>query len=420
MHARMGETFERVTLTGLAHKGDAIANVDGEQVFVDGGAPGDVVTLNMDGPRARIVAVHDNSPHRVMPPCPKSSQCGGCALQHMDDGFVAGWKRDQVIAALSHRGIDTDVAPTVTSPSRSRRRATFAARRSGAGVIIGFHEKASTHIVDVTECEILDPAIIQALPAIAGMLEDGLTRRGEARVAVTATKTGLDVAVEMPGKAVSGQLLSKLSHAAQKAGLARLTWNSEQVAEWRSPVVEFDGLACVPPAGAFLQAVEQAEAILRQFIVDAACKRKRLRRIADLFSGCGAFALPLARLAKVDAFDSDAAAIAALDQATRNLQGLKPIVAQRRDLFRRPVFAQDLKGYDMAVLDPPRAGGQAQAEQLAKSKVPLVASISCNPATFARDARILIDGGYTIGPATPVDQFRWSAHVEVVAIFERA
>lgn len=416
----MADTAQRVTLTGLAHKGDAVAVIDDEQIFIDGGAPGDIVTLNTDGPRARIVAVHEHSPHRVEPPCPKAGQCGGCALQHIDDGFVAEWKREQVMTALAHRGIEAEVARTITSPPRSRRRATFAARRGGAGVVIGFHEKASTHIVDVGECEILDSAITLALPAIANMLEDGLTRRGEAKVAVTATRNGLDVAVEMPGKAISGQLLSKLSTAAQKAGLARLIWNNDPVAEWRAPVVEFDGLACVPPAGAFLQAVEHAEATLRRFVVDAAEKRKRLKRVVDLFSGCGAFSLPLARLAKVDAFDSDAPAIAALDQAARNLQGLKPIVAERRDLFRRPVFAQDLKHYDLAVLDPPRAGGQAQAEQLAKSKVPVVASISCNPATFARDARILIDGGYTMGTVTPVDQFRWSAHVEVVALFERA
>lgn len=416
----MADTIERVILTGLAHKGDAVAEIDGEQVFVEGGAPGDIVTLSVDGSRARIVAVHEQSAHRTDPPCPRAGQCGGCSLQHLSDAFVADWKRQQVAAALAHRGIEADVAPTVTSPPRSRRRAIFAARRSGSGVVVGFHEKASSHIVDVSVCEIVDPSILSALPGIARMLETGLTRRGEAKVAVTATQNGLDVAVGMPGKPLSGQLMARLSGAGHDIGLARLTWNNEQVAEWRPPFITFDGLACVPPAGGFLQAVEEAETTLRTTIMDAAQGRKRLKRVVDLFSGCGAFSLPLARLAKVDAFDSDAASIRALDHATRNLQGLKPIVAERRDLFRRPVFAQDLKNYDMAVLDPPRAGALAQAEQLAKSSVPLVASVSCNPATFARDARVLIDGGYTIGTVTPVDQFRWSAHVEVVALFERA
>lgn len=416
----MAEAVTRATIADLAHKGDAVADIDGDQVYVEGGVPGDVVSLDISGSRGRIVAVHEPSTHRVTPPCPKAGQCGGCSLQHIDDTYVADWKRGQVIAALAHRGIETEVKPTITSPARSRRRVTFAARRGGAGVVIGFHEKASQHIVDVSECEIADPALTKALPGIAAMLEDGLTRRGEAKVAVTTTQNGLDVAVDMPGKALTGQLLSKLSTAGQAAGLARLTWNNEQVAEWRSPVISFDGLECVPPAGGFLQAVEHAEDTLRQHIIEAAKGRKRLKRVVDLFSGCGAFSLPLARLAKVDAFDSDPAAIAALDQATRNLQGLKPLVAERRDLFRRPVFALDLKNYDLAVLDPPRAGGQAQAEQLAKSIVPAVVSVSCNPATFARDARILIDGGYKIGAVTPVDQFRWSAHIEVVALFERA
>ena len=415
----MAETVKGIAIVGLAHKGDAVAEYDGQQVFVEGGAPGDVVTLNVEGSRARIVAVHEASAHRAEPPCPAAGECGGCSLQHVNEAFVADWKRQQVLSALAHRGIEADVTSTVTSPRRSRRRATFAARRGGAGVIIGFHEKASHHIVDVSVCEVVQPSIVNALPGIARMLEEGLTRRGEARIAVTATHNGLDVAVEMPGKSLTGQLMAKLSSAGNEADLARLTWNNEQVAEWRAPIIAFDGLACVPPAGGFLQAVEHAEATLRQFIIDAAQNRKRLKRVVDLFSGCGAFSLPLARLAKVDAFDSAAASIRALDDATRNLQGLKPVVAERRDLFRRPVFAQDLKNYDMAVLDPPRAGGLAQAEQLAKSKVPLVVSVSCNLATFARDARILIDGGYTMGAVTPVDQFRWSAHVEVVALFER-
>lgn len=412
--------MDNVTLTGLAHKGDAIAQIDGEPIYVNGGAPGDVVSLAVSGARGRIVAVHEPSPHRTTPPCTMAGECGGCAVQHLTDDFVADWKREQVVSALAHRGIEADVAPTITVPPKSRRRATFAARRSGAGVVIGFHEKASNHIVDISPCQLLDPALVLALPKLATLLEEGLTRRGEARVSVTATQNGLDVSVEMPGKSMDGQLLARLSAAGQNADLARLTWNGDPVAEWRSPSISFDGLACAPAAGGFLQAVEPAENALRARIVEAVAGRKRVKKIVDLFSGCGAFALPLARLAKVDAFDSDPAAIAALDHATRNLQGLKPLKAERRDLFRRPVFTQDLKNYDFAIIDPPRAGGQAQAEQLAKSAVPVIASVSCNPATFARDARILIDGGYRLGDITPVDQFRWSSHVELVALFERS
>ena len=282
----MAEAVTRATIADLAHKGDAVADIDGDQVYVEGGVPGDVVSLDISGSRGRIVAVHEPSTHRVTPPCPKAGQCGGCSLQHIDDTYVADWKRGQVIAALAHRGIETEVKSTITSPARSRRRVTFAARRGGAGVVIGFHEKASQHIVDVSECEVADPALTKALPGIAAMLEDGLTRRGEAKVAVTTTQNGLDVAVDMPGKALTGQLLSKLSTAGQAAGLARLTWNNEQVAEWRSPVISFDGLECVPPAGGFLQAVVHAEDTLRQHIIEAAKGRKRLKRVVDLRVWC--------------------------------------------------------------------------------------------------------------------------------------
>lgn len=416
MHAGM----DKVTITELAHKGDGVALVDGQPVFVDGAAPGDVVSLNTDGARAKIVAVHEASSHRVTPPCNHAGHCGGCTLQHLNDRFVADWKRDQIIAALAHRGIDAGVASTVCMPPRSRRRAVFAARRNSSGVVLGFHEKSSGHIVEVPGCWVIDPAITTAIPQLETLLADGLTRRGEARVSVTTTQNGLDVAVEMPGKPLDGKLLSRLSAAGQSAGLARLTWNGEPVAQWLDPVILFDGLACTPPAGGFLQAVEAAEAVLRGKVMEALTGLKRPKRTVDLFSGCGAFALPMARLAKVDAFDSDAGAVASLDQAVRNLQGLKPVVSSRRDLFRRPLLPQDLKVYDFAVIDPPRAGAAAQVEQLAASSVPVIASVSCNPGTFARDARTLIDGGYEMGEVTPVDQFRWSPHVELVAVFKRA
>jgi len=419
----MVEPAASATILSLAHKGDGVADLDGRQVFVEGGVPGDVVQLHAEGDRARIVDLLNPSPHRAVPPCPHfghgSGACGGCSLQHLNEAFVCNWKRELVVSALQHRGIDAEVTDTVTLPSRSRRRAVFAARRKGSGVIIGFHEKSSPQVVDTPSCEVVDPAIMAALPALAQVLSSGLSRRGEAKVSVLNTDSGFDVAVELPGKPLTGSTLTVVSDQGAKAGLARLSWNGEQVAEWVPPTIEFDGIQCVPPPGGFLQAVAAAEDTIRRSIQDAIKQRKRVNRVVDLFCGCGAFTLPLARLAKVDAFDSDGAAISSLNNAFRKSKGLKPVTAERRDLFRRPVFAPELSQYDFAVIDPPRAGAVAQIEQLAKSTVPTVVSVSCNPATFARDARVLVDAGFELGPVTPIDQFRWSSHVELVAVFQR-
>ena len=405
-----------VEATILSHKGDGVAETPGGPVFVPRTAPGDVVLIEMAGARGTLREIVSSSPHRVTPPCLHYDACGGCAVQHLEDAFVAGWKRQLVADALAARGLEAEVTETVTVPAKSRRRAVLAARRAGAGVLLGFHGPASHRIENMCACEVLVPAITAKLDALRALLAEGLTRRGEARMTVTATRTGLDVAVEMPGRAAEGAHLARLSASGAEAGLARLAWNGEAVADWRQPLVTFDGIACTPPPGGFLQAAEAGEAALRG-IVETACTGAR--RIADLFSGCGAFALPLARAARIDAFDADAAAIAAMAHATRTPQGLKPVAATVRDLFRRPLLAQELAPYEAVVLDPPRAGCDAQARELAKSQVPVIAHVSCNPATFARDARTLIDGGYVMGPVTPVDQFRWSAHVELAAVFQR-
>ncbi len=403
-------------ITELAHKGDGVAEIGGDPVFVPRTAPGDVALVNVEDGRGTLVELVTPSPDRVTPPCPHYDRCGGCAIQHLGDDFVAEWKRGLVVQALAQRGIDAEVRGTVTVPARSRRRAVLAARRTGQGVMLGFHGPASHVIENVETCEVMVPAITDRLPALRTLLGHGLTRRGEAKVIVTATDVGLDVAVDLPGRPLDGGLLATLSAEGVAADLARLTWNGEIVAQWRDPAVTFDGIPCVPPPGAFLQAAREAEDVLRGIAGDAV---EGAKHVADLFSGCGAFALPLAREAKVDAFDSDKPAIAALEQATRTPRGLKPIAALARDLFRRPLLPDELGRYGAVVIDPPRAGAKAQCEKLAASSVPVIAAVSCNPATFARDARTLIDGGYVMGPVTPVDQFRWSAHVELAAVFHR-
>lgn len=406
-----------VRITDLAHKGDGVAELDGRKVFVPRTAPGDVARVEIEGTRGRLAGLVEPSRLRVAPSCPHYDACGGCALLHLDDGFIATWKRRSVEAALAARGIEAEVLPTFTVPPRSRRRAVLAARRGGGGVVLGFHGAASHRLENVKACNVLAPAIAGLLPRLRPVLDAGLTRRGEARVTVISGEAGCDVAVALAGRPADAALLARLSEAGARAGLARLSWNGEVVARWHAPVVRFDGIACEPPPGAFLQAAEAGEARLRA-VVQAACAGAG--HVVDLFSGCGTFALPLARAMKVDAFDADAPAIAALDAAARATQGLRPVRAATRDLFRRPLLAHELAAYDAAILDPPRAGCEAQIAQVAASGLSRLAYVSCNPVSFARDARTLLNAGFRMGPVLPVDQFRWSAHVELAAVFERA
>jgi 23S rRNA (uracil1939-C5)-methyltransferase len=248
---------------------------------------------------------------------------------------------------------------------------------------------------------------------LVGILPDS----GRAEIDITRTDTGIDMTLGLPRVEVDGPLRTKLAAVAAKLELARQTVNGELVAQTHAPAIRWAGVEVTPPPGSFLQAVPEAERALQDLVVAGV---GAAQRTADLFSGCGAFTFALARHGAVSAFDSETDAIAALTTAARNAQGLKPIAAERRDLFRRPLLARELDAFDAVVLDPPRAGAKAQSEQLALSKVRRIVSVSCAPATFARDARILIDGGYALTRVTPIDQFLWSPHIELVAVFERS
>jgi 23S rRNA (uracil1939-C5)-methyltransferase len=400
-------------IESLGAQGDGVT---AEGTFVPFALPGESVRITPSGHRARLDAILSRAPERAEPPCPHFGRCGGCALQHASDRLLAEWKRDLVRRALASRGIEgIEIRPTVTSPPGSRRRATFAARRTRKGALVGFHAPASDEIVPVAACPVTDPALIAALPALAELAETGASRKGAMRLTVTASERGLDVAAE-GGKPVGGPMYGQLVATAATRDLARLSWDGEPLVTRRKPLQRFGNAWVTPPPGGFLQATREGEAALvaamREAVGDAA-------GIADLFAGSGTFALPLAERAEVFAADADAAALAALDEGWRGAEDLRPVRTERRDLWHRPVLPRDLKGFGAVVFDPPRAGARAQVEQLALSEVPRIGAVSCNPATFARDARRLIDGGYRLDWVLPVDQFRWSPHVELAAAFSR-
>ena len=355
----------------------------------------------------------------VEPDCPHYETCGGCSLMHASDRFVARWKLDVVRRALAARGVDAEVAGIATSPPGSRRRAVLAGTRSGrrsaARGIVGFHASRSSAIAPIPECRVMLPSLVAALPCCEAIVAAGGPDRGEMRLTLSDAPEGVDVAAS-GGRALSAPLRARLAGIAREAGLSRLAWDGEVIAQAAPPTQRFGAARVVPPPGAFLQATREGEAALRAVVRHGVGDA---RRVADLFAGCGTFALPIAGGAEVHAVEADAAMLEALAAGWRAAPGARRVTTEARDLFRRPLLGPELSRFDAVVMDPPRAGAAAQAEALAAHGPGRVVSLSCDPATFARDAATLVAGGYRLGPVRVVDQFRWSSHVEVAAVLTR-
>ncbi|RVT83481.1 class I SAM-dependent RNA methyltransferase [Rhodobacteraceae bacterium CCMM004] len=402
----------RVTVERLGHLGDGIAP---GPVLVPRALPGEVAEGAVEGGRMAAPRIVTPSPARVAAPCPHYGACGGCALMHADDAFVAGWKVDVVRRALSSQGLPAPVAGIATSPPLSRRRATLGARRTKAGTLVGFHARASDTLTEIPGCRLLVPAIRDARPLYDALTRAGGSRKGRLEIAVTAGEAGLDVAVA-GGKPLDPALRVTLTGIAETWDVARLSWDGDTVVTRRSPLQPAGSARVVPPPGAFLQATAHGQAALTAAVGAAVAGAGR---IVDLFAGCGTFALPLARTAELHAVEGEAEMLSALDAAWRRTPGLRRLTTEARDLFRRPLTADEFAIFDAAVIDPPRAGAEAQTAALAAGGPPRIAAVSCNPVTFARDARLLCDGGYRLDRVLVVDQFRWSPHVEVAATFLR-
>jgi 23S rRNA (uracil1939-C5)-methyltransferase len=399
-----------LTIEALGGGGDGVARgPDGQPVYVPFALPGETVANAGHGPLA------ETSPDRVEPPCPHFKACGGCVAQHMSDALYAGWKRDLVVTALRQRGLDAEVADLVRVPPRSRRRATVSIARRGA--VVGFHRHHSEEVIDLAACPVVTPAIEAALPGLRRLAAALPGLDAATRIAIADLDGRLDVAVTGLASALTGERRAGVARAAAAAGIARLSIEQDIVVERETPLLATAAGAVAPPPGAFFQAVAAAEQAIVETVL--AGLPKKAKRVADLFCGVGTLTLPLARRARVFALDGDKTALAALDDAARRNQGLKPIETRRRDLFREPLSRKELESLDAVVLDPPRAGAREQCMALAEADVPVVAMVSCHPATLARDLRVLVGGGYRLGLITPIDQFLWSAHVECVAILTR-
>jgi 23S rRNA (uracil1939-C5)-methyltransferase len=410
---------EHLVIDHVGHFGDGVALAGEQNIYVPytlGGETVEVQAVPGHPDRRRLLAVEHASPQRIAPFCPHFSVCGGCAIQHWDAENYRAWKRDAVVETLARANLACEVDPLVDAHGLGRRRITLHARLGTHDVLkVGFSAAHSHDIIAVDRCPILDPGLDGALDA-AWALAEPLTPTGKPLdIQITATDSGLDVDVRGSGP-LSAAMIATLSRIAEKHRLARLTRHGELVLMRTPPTIMIGAARVTLPPGSFLQATVAGEETLAA-LVAAHCKRAK--HVADLFCGVGPFALRLAAKSRVSAFDSDAGAVAALQKAAAGTSGLKPVKAEARDLFRRPLMVQEMRDYDAVVFDPPRQGAQTQAQQLAASKIPVVVAVSCNVATFARDAQILVDGGYKLEAVTPVDQFRHTPHVELVAKFRR-
>jgi 23S rRNA (uracil1939-C5)-methyltransferase len=393
-----------VEIAAIGGGGDGIAEVEGRRIYAPFTLPGELAEVCIDGDRGAVQRILRSSPERVEPFCRYFGTCGGCQFQHWTSDRYRAWKRQSVEQALRHAKVEAEVSPIVDARGKGRRRVTLRSRKDGAG----FNVSRTHRVLDIEACPILVPELRPAFD-IARAVH---LVAGDCDVAVTASDTGLDVAV----KAHRSASPPKLAPVASRFDLARLALNGEEVVTLRPPELLIGKTRVRLPVRGFLQATAEAERIMAE-LAQAACGKAK--SIADLFCGIGPFTLRMAEKAKVLAADIDQHAVAALAAATRATQGIKEIRAEQRNLFENPYTPAELDGFDAIVFNPPRAGAEAQAGKIAKCRVPTIVAVSCDPGTFARDAAMLVAGGYRLNQVTPIDQFAWSSHVEIVGVFER-
>ena len=407
---------EQVIIKRLGAKADGIAETSSGPVFVPKVLPGETVTIERDGSHAHLVSVDVASPERETPFCPYFDDCGGCATQHMQHGFYQAWKHGTLVHTLKQARIEAPVEALVDAHGVGRRRVTLHVRFPDRAMHVGFMAPRSHRIVEIAFCPITEPALKDRAPAIARVIGEHLKGpRKPLDVQITTTQTGFDVDVRGHGPMKDADRL-RLIDLADRLDLSRLSVHGDVIVERRPPAILMGRTSVVPPPGSFLQATKLGEDVLAGLVTEACAKAKR---VADLFAGAGPFSLRLAEKSEVHAVEFDKDSMTALDKAVRATPGLRRVSTEARDLFRRPLLTPELNAFDAVVLDPPRAGAEAQVTQLATSKVPLVVSVSCDAATFARDAAILMSGGYRLERVIPVDQFKHSPHLEVVGILRR-
>ena len=402
--------MEEFNIMRLGHHGNGITEGG---YYAPLTLPGEIIRGIKNTKSLEQIKIIEPSSDRVRPPCTHFKTCGGCQLQHASDEFVSGWKVAIVAQALAAHGILTKLRTCLTSPIASRRRATFSARRTKKGALAGFHARGSGVIVKISNCQLLNADLLAALPIIEAFAIFGISRKGKLRAQVTTSQVGLDIAIE-GGKQLDGPMHASLAQQTEAYQLARLTWNKEIIAVPHAPSQKFGTATVFPPPGSFLQATTEGQEDLLKTVKKIL---KGAKRVVDLFSGSGTFSLPLAETTEVHAVEGSKDMMAALDKGWRHALGLKKVTHETRDLICHPLLPDELDKFDAAIIDPPRAGADAQIAALSKSNIKMIAYVSCNPVSFARDAATLTTNGYDLQFVQTVDQFRWSSHIELVGSF---
>jgi len=412
---------ERVlTISTVGARGDATAEAENGPIYAPYALPGERVRARIAGHRAEVLEILEASPERQAPGCRHFGRCGGCQLQHWREAAYLAWKREQVREALARRGFGAiAVDPVIAAWGEGRRRAGLHAARQGGKVRLGFIERGGARLTPIGECPVLAPRLEDVALKLTPLADAVLPERGEITLQCLLTDAGVDVAIKGAGRAelMRRATLERLSALTHEIGLARLSIDGEPIVTRAKPTLRMGRAVVTPPPGAFLQATAKGEEVLAQLTREALAGA---RRVVDLFSGIGTFALRLAEEADVLAVEADEEMLAALKAAADSAGGaLKEVRVLRRDLLRTPLSSLEMKKVDAAVIDPPRSGARLQAEQIARAPIGKLAYVSCDPASFARDLKVLVEHGFTVTRITPVDQFRWSPHVELVGALER-
>lgn len=410
---------QTLEIVAVGARGDGLAQGAKGPIYAAFSLPGEQVRARVGGERAEIVEFLKSSPARQAAACAHFGACGGCQLQHWREAEYLAWKRALVIEALAKRGLGgAAVDDTIRAWGEGRRRAAFHAAREGGRVRIGFIERGGARLTPITQCPVLAEKLQATALKLAPLAELALPPRGEITLQCLLTEAGVDVSIKGAGRARPQRAdLEKFSAVSDALGLARLSIDGELIVERAKPLLRMGRAIVLAPPGAFLQPTAQGEAALANLALEAIGASAR---VIDLFSGVGTFALRAAERAEVLAVESDAAMLAALKRAADDAGGaLKQVTTLRRDLLRTPLSSLEMKKFDAAIIDPPRSGARLQAEQIARAPIRRVAYVSCDAPTFARDVKVLVDHGFSLTRVTPVDQFRWSPHVEIVGALER-
>lgn len=373
--------------------------------------PGEEIALGKENKFKIILPSKD----RITPVCIHYKGCGGCSMQHSTQSFIKDWKSNVIKSCLSARGLETIIKPILTSKTNSRRRVTLHGIKTKKSVTVGFFKRNTHELISTPSCELVNPEILSAFSLFEEITLIGATRKSIIEISVTVSKEGLDLNI-LNGKKLDNQSIMKITGLCESFNIARITWNEDLLANFLNPIIVFQGIAITPPPNAFLQATEQGQEIL---ITNAMLSVFDSNKVIDLFSGCGTFTLPAAKRSEVLAIDKTKSMLTAIDQAWRETTGLKKVISRSQDLFKEPVGKEELNSFDAAIIDPPRVGAEAQSHELAKSHIKRISSVSCNPRTFSRDAKILVDSGFKLDWVQPIDQFLWSSHIELVAQFSR-